>query len=174
MAHGTYQSLISARITLNSQNDSEDNPEQQVQETATQSTQSQVRFQSNSTQKLSKPAHRDPVGSSQIATQEQITMQYQQIAMNAITQVPTTIRAELAMYHNQSLGSPRKDALLRALGRHPDRFATFPGLTLDLMYQELLTAIESDRERTHDNDKKRVKVNQVNLEVNSQGKKGYQ
>ena len=109
-----------------------------------------------------------------MVTQERVGTQNQQMATNAVTQVPTMTRAELAIYHNQSLGSPRKGALLRALGRHPDRFATFPGLTLDLMYQEPLTAIESDRERTHNNDKKRVKVNQVNLEVNSQGKKGYQ
>ena len=42
-------------------------------------------------------------------------------------------REELAMYHHQLLGNLRKDALLRALKRHLDQFAAFPGLTWDLI-----------------------------------------
>ena len=49
-------------------NDSEDNPEQQIHETATQATQSQVRLQSTNTQGLSTTAHEDPVEVNRIAT----------------------------------------------------------------------------------------------------------
>ena len=69
--------------------------------------------------------------------QRQIEAQNQQIATNSITQVPTISRAELAMYHHQSLGNPRKDTLLRALKRHPDQFKTFPGLKWDLIKNHL-------------------------------------
>ena len=59
------------------------------------------------------------------------------IASNAITQVPTMGREELAMYHHQSLGNPRKETLLKAIKKHPTQFATFPGLTWDLINKYL-------------------------------------
>jgi len=112
---------------------SEVNPNQQGQETASQATQHQVRFQATNTQELSTGTHQEPAKINQMRTQGQIEAQNQQIATNAITQVPTMSRAELAMYHHQSLGNLRKDTLLRALKRHPDQFVTFPGLKLDLI-----------------------------------------
>ena len=66
--------------------DSEDNLNQQDQETTSQASQSQVRFQSTNTQELSTSAHQDPVGTSQMVTQEQVGTQNQQMATNAITQ----------------------------------------------------------------------------------------
>ena len=116
---------------------SEVNPNQQGQETATQATQRQVRFRAIYTQELTTGTHQEPVRINQMKTQGQIEAQKQQIATNAITQVPTMSRAELVMYHHQSLGNPRKDALLRALKRHPDQFVTFPGLPWDLIKNHL-------------------------------------
>ena len=78
-------------------------------------------------------------------TKGQIEAQNQQIATNATTQVPNMSRAELAMYHHQSLGNPRKDALLRALKRHPDQFVTFPGLTWDLIKNHLPPSEATDK-----------------------------
>ena len=98
-------------------NGSEDNLNQQGQEIATHATQSQVRFQSTATQELSTSAHQDSIEISQMVLQERVGTQNQQMATHAITQVPTMTGAELAMYHHQSLGNPRKDALLRALKR---------------------------------------------------------
>ena len=59
--------------------------------------------------------------------------------MPYVTQVPTMPRTELAVYHHQSLGNPRKDALLRALKRHQDQFVTFPRLIWDLIKNHLLS-----------------------------------
>ena len=108
---------------------SEVNPNQQGQETATQASQRQASFQTANTQELSTATQQEPPRVNQMRTQGQLEAQNQQIATNAVTQVPTMTRAELTMYHHQSLGSPRKGVLLRALKRHPDQFATFPGLT---------------------------------------------
>ena len=89
-------------------NKSDDNPSQQGHETATQATQRQVRFQTTNTQELSTATQQEPPRASQMRTQGQIKAQNQQIATNAITQVPAMSRAKLAMYHHQPLGNPRK------------------------------------------------------------------
>ena len=57
--------------------------------------------------------------------------------MNATTQIPTFSQTELAMYHHQSLGNPRKETLLKALKKHPTQFETFPGLTYTLISAHL-------------------------------------
>ena len=75
------------------------------------------------------------------------------------------------MHRHQSLGNPRKDALLRALKRHPDQ-CDLPRIDMG-PYQESLTAIGSDRERTYYYDKERVQVDQINSKANNQGKKEY-
>ena len=111
------------------------NPNKQEQRTATQATEHQVRFQSINTQELNTATSQEHVESVQISQQVRQKTQDQQIAANAITQVPTMSKAELAMYHHQSLGNPRKDALLRALRRHPDQFKTFPGLNWDRLIE---------------------------------------
>ena len=116
---------------------SEVNPNQQGQEIATQVTQYQVRFQTTDTQELSTVTHQEPARIYQMRTQWKIEAQNQHIATNDMTQVPSMSRAELVMYHHQSLGNPRKDTLLRALKRHPDQFVTFPGLTWDLVKNHL-------------------------------------
>ena len=61
----------------------------------------------------------------------------QQIAANATTLTPTFSKPELAMYHHQSLGNPRKETLLRALREHPDQFKIFPGLTYEVISAHL-------------------------------------
>ena len=121
------------------------NPDQQGQETATQATQRQVRFQANATQELPTTTHQEPTRINQMKTQEQLEAHSQQIAANAITQVPTMSRSELAMFHHQALGNPRKDTLLRALKRHPDQFATFPGLNWDLIKNHLPPSGATDK-----------------------------
>ena len=95
-----------------------------------------------------------------MGTQGRPEAQNQQIAVNAITQVPTMTRAELAMYHHQSQETPRPICDLPRINMGPQ--------------QESSTAIRSDRERTHGYVKKRVKVDQINSKANNQGKKGYQ
>ena len=55
-------------------------------------------------------------------------------------------RAELAMYHHQLLGNPRKDALLRALKRHPDQCVAFPGSNSDLFNNHLPPSEATDKE----------------------------
>ena len=89
-------------------------------------------------------------------TQGRLEAQNQQIASNAVTQVPTMTRSELAMCYHQSLGTPRKDALLTK-GRQeiPRLICDLPRIDMG-PYQESPTAIESDRERTHDYDTKKV------------------
>ena len=49
----------------------------------------------------------------------------------------TTSMAELAMYHHQSLGSPPRTTLLRAIRKHPNLFHTFPGLNYELIRKHL-------------------------------------
>ena len=121
------------------------NPNQRCQETATQATQRQVRFRATNTQEPCTPTHQEPTRINQMRTHGQIEAKNQQIATNAITQVPTMSRAELAMYHHQSLGNPRKDTLLRALKRHPDQFVTFPGLEWDLIKNHLPPSEATDK-----------------------------
>ena len=41
------------------------------------------------------------------------------------------------MYHHQSLGSPPKTTLLQAIKRHPNLYATFPGLNYELIIKHL-------------------------------------
>ena len=41
------------------------------------------------------------------------------------------------MYHHQSLGSPPKPSLLRAIRTHPKLFSTFAGLTYELISKHL-------------------------------------
>ena len=60
-----------------------------------------------------------------------------QFAANVTTPTPTFSQAELAMYHHQSLGNPRKDTMLRALRKHPTQFQTFPGLSYELVSAHL-------------------------------------
>ena len=49
----------------------------------------------------------------------------------------TSSKAELDMYHHQSLGSPPKSTLLQAIRRHPDLYSTFPGLNDELISKHL-------------------------------------
>ena len=65
------------------------------------------------------------------------TMQNAPIAANVTTQITTFSREELAMYHHQSLGNPRKETLMRALKENPTQFETFPGLTHELIRDHL-------------------------------------
>ena len=96
-------------------------------------------------QELNTTTHQEYVKPSQTGERTQMATQNQQIAANAITQVPTMSKAELAMYHHQSLGNPRKDTLLRALKRHPGQFATFPGLNWDLIQNHLPPSEATDK-----------------------------
>ena len=107
----------------------EDKLNQKGQETATQATQRQVKFQTTNTQELNTVTHQEPARTiNQMRTQGRIEAQNQQIATNAITQVPTMTREELVMYHHQSLGNTpgKMRSLLRVLKRYPDQFVTFP------------------------------------------------
>ena len=49
----------------------------------------------------------------------------------------TSSQAELAMYHHQSLGSPPKSTLLKAIKTHPNLYSTFPGLNYELISKHL-------------------------------------
>ena len=49
----------------------------------------------------------------------------------------TSSKAELDMYHHQSLGSPPKSTLLQDIRRHPDLYSTFPGLNYELIIKHL-------------------------------------
>ena len=57
---------------------------------------------------------------------------HQHAAFSIIT---TSSRAQLAMYHHQSLGSPPASTLLKAIRNHQLR--TFPGLTTELISKHL-------------------------------------
>lgn len=50
---------------------------------------------------------------------------------------PTMLKAEVAMYHHQSMGSPPTSTFLQAIRAHPILFATFPGLTYELIHRHL-------------------------------------
>ena len=67
------------------------------------------------------------------------------IASNVTTKITTFSQAELAMYDHQSLGNPRKDTLTRALRKHPTQFATFPGLTYELIWDHLLPSEAAEK-----------------------------
>ena len=60
-----------------------------------------------------------------------------QFAANVTTLTPTFSRLELAMYHHQFLGNPRKETMLKALRKHPSQFQTFPGLSYELVSAHL-------------------------------------
>ena len=62
------------------------------------------------------------------------TIAYERFAGN-IRQ--TTSKAELAMYHHQTMGSPPRPTFLRAIRKHPKCVATFPGLTYELIRKHL-------------------------------------
>ena len=49
----------------------------------------------------------------------------------------TSLKAELDMYHHQSLGSPPKSTLLQAIRRHPNLYSTFPGLNYELISKHM-------------------------------------
>ena len=89
---------INKKDNLQLSNNKGVNPDQQEQETATQAIQHQVRFQTADTQELNTATHQEYVQPSQTGEQTQRETQNQQIAANAITQVPTMSKAELAMY----------------------------------------------------------------------------
>ena len=74
------------------------------------------------------------------------TARFKQFAVNATTPTPTCSQAELAMYHHQSLGSPQKDTLLRALREHPTQFETFPGLTYKLIRTNLPSSEATEKD----------------------------
>ena len=63
------------------------------------------RFQTTATTELNTPRHQN-------ITNEAITTQ---IAANVTTLTSTFSKSELAMYHHQSLGNPRKETLLKGL-----------------------------------------------------------
>ena len=56
-----------------------------------------------------------------------------QFVANVATPTLTFSQVELAMYHHQSLGNPRKDTMLKALRKHPTQFQTSPGLSYELV-----------------------------------------
>ena len=63
--------------------------------------------------------------------------QYPSYELYAGSLCETSLKAELAMYHHQSLGSPPKSNLLQAIRRHPDLYSTFPGLNYELIRKHL-------------------------------------
>ena len=72
-----------------------------------------------------------------ITTRDDEATQTTPIAANVMTQITSFGRQELAMHHHQSPGNPRKDTLMRALRKHMTQYATFPGLTYELIRDHL-------------------------------------
>ena len=66
-------------------------------------------------------------------------------AASTTTPISTATKAELAMYHHQLLGNPRKDTLLRALRKHPSQFETFPGLSYALISTHLPPSVATEK-----------------------------
>ena len=62
------------------------------------------------------------------------TIAYEQFGGN-IRQ--TTSKSELAIYHHQAMGSPPQTTFLRAIKKYPQLFATYPGLTYELIRKRL-------------------------------------
>ena len=73
------------------------NPDQQEKKTTNQTTRPQVRFQTDDSQELNTATQQEHVKSTQMREQVQLEAQNQQITANAITQVPTMSKVELAM-----------------------------------------------------------------------------
>ena len=75
------------------------------------------------------------------------------------TALNTSSMEKLAKYHHQFCGPPPKNAICRVLLNHPEEPLTFPVMTRKLISIQTLAPEHNYRKRTHDTNKKRVKVN---------------
>ena len=96
------------------------------------------------------------------------TTQIKQFDVNATTSTPSYSQAELAIYHHQCLGNPRKETILRVLRKHPTQFETFLGLCNLRVNKYPFVTLRGYRKGSHDFDKESVKVDKDYGQENSQ------
>ena len=138
------------------------------QKTATYAPQEQNSFLATSRMEFSMPQPPVTTDDDEMTLKTSNATQNAPIAANVTTQITTFSREELAMYHHQSLGNPRKETLMSALKENPSQFETFPGLTHELI-RDHLPPSKATEKGAHDNDKKRVKIHQNHGQAISKG-----
>ena len=119
---------------------SEVNPNQHTEpenKTANLATEANGRIQFTNTEELNTARHQNSTNDIKMTPKTANESRATQFVANVTTPTPTFSQAELALYHHQSLGNPRKDTMLRALRKHPTQFQTFPGLSYELVSTHL-------------------------------------
>ena len=116
------KSMINGLCYVPITQNSEVNPDKHTEpekETANSATDANVKFQFTKTEELNTAEHQNYIEDEKMTVKTANKSRFKQFVANFTTPTSTFSQAELAMYHHQSLGNPRKDTILRALRKHP-------------------------------------------------------